>query len=323
MRPMRAALLLGLIVLAPAPLRAHGFQPGLLRVAGVEQGSYRLFWLRPRGAEAPADWQLVADPACTQRVTHSAETLDGDAQWIALTCTTAQPWIGIHGLSASSGEVVVQRPEPGATQLLRTDDERVALGTGLSAASSWQEYVAAGFWHILAGWDHLAFVLLLMLVVSGTGAMVGAISAFTVAHSLTLALAALQLVQLPQAAMEALIALSVAALAADAVLRQSGTDTVTQRYPAIAAACFGLLHGTGFAAALRELGFGRDALLTSLVSFNAGVEMGQLVFVLAAVPVLRTVNRLWPAAPLWTARALGVAAGSAFALRGLLSLGWS
>jgi hypothetical protein len=136
-----------------------------------------------------------------------------------------------------------------------------------------RRYVLLGIEHILTGWDHLAFVLTLCLIASGWP-LVRLVSAFTAGHSLTLALASLGVVRVPVAPTEACIALSIALIA-----RQAAHGIRATRHDAALVFGFGLLHGLGFATALTESGIGASEFLLGLVSFNLGVEVGQLMFV--------------------------------------------
>jgi len=145
-------------------------------------------------------------------------------------------------------------------------------------------YAVLGVEHILTGIDHLLFVLALLLLVSGWGRLVATVTAFTIAHSLTLAAATLGFVTVSSAAVESTIALSILFLATELARRNSGTAHgggrgLTTRFPWVVAFSFGLLHGFGFASALREVGLPGEAIPLALLFFNVGVEMGQLLFI--------------------------------------------
>ena len=153
----------------------------------------------------------------------------------------------------------------------------------------WRTYVSLGATHILEGWDHLLFVIALVLLVRRGWAVAKAVTAFTVAHSLTLAGVTLGLVGLPQAPVEALIALSIVFLAAE-LLRDG--PSVTLRYPWAIAFAFGLVHGFGFAGALREIGLPEGEVPSALLAFNLGVEGGQLAVVVGVIALVALVERL-------------------------------
>jgi len=147
-------------------------------------------------------------------------------------------------------------------------------------------FVRLGVEHILTGWDHLLFLLALLLPGGGTLALAKIITAFTIAHSVTLSLAVLDLVTMPDRLVEAVIALSIAAVAAETLFVQT---TVRRRW--IVSFCFGLVHGFGFSSALRELALPAQGLALALFGFNAGVELGQGLVVAAALPLLAALRR--------------------------------
>ncbi|MNM52760.1 HupE / UreJ protein [compost metagenome] len=147
-------------------------------------------------------------------------------------------------------------------------------------------FLVHGIQHILGGFDHLLFVFGLLLLVGNGWMLVKTITAFTLAHSITLALAALGAVQLPGPPVEATIALSILLLAVEIVRKNRGDVSFTIQWPWVVAFCFGLLHGFGFAGALAQIGLPQRDLPLALFTFNVGVEIGQLMFV-AAVLSLR------------------------------------
>jgi hypothetical protein len=191
---------------------------------------------------------------------------------------------------------------------------RVTLG-GAGGARGLAGFVALGVEHIVTGWDHLLFLLALLLTGGGILAMVKIVTAFTVAHSVTLTLAALDLVTLPDRLVESVIALSIAAVATENLF---GRPTVTRRW--IVSFAFGLVHGFGFSTALRGLSLPTDSLVLSLFGFNAGVELGQAAVVLVAVPALGLVRRLgWERRMVWALSAAILVVGLAlFVERALL-----
>ena len=158
-------------------------------------------------------------------------------------------------------------------------------------------YLGFGIEHILTGIDHLLFVLALMLLTTGTWRLLKTVTAFTVAHSITLALATLGLVHVPSKPVEAVIALSIVYVAAEILHARRGRIGLAARMPWIVAFTFGLLHGFGFAGALSEVGLPAGQIPVALLFFNLGVEAGQVLFiaaVLALVAVARRVRVAWP-----------------------------
>jgi hydrogenase/urease accessory protein HupE len=152
-------------------------------------------------------------------------------------------------------------------------------------------YSRLGIEHILGGIDHLLFVLALLILVKGTRRLIATVTAFTLAHSLTLAGATLGFVHVPGPPVEASIALSIVFVAAEIIHSRQGRKGLTERFPRIVAFTFGLLHGFGFAGALSEVGLPQSAIPTALLFFNVGVEIGQLLFIASVLAVLALSRR--------------------------------
>jgi hydrogenase/urease accessory protein HupE len=140
-------------------------------------------------------------------------------------------------------------------------------------------YLRLGVEHILTGWDHLLYILAMLLLVRGWRRVILTMTAFTATHSLTLTAAALGWVQVPQRPVEACIALSILFVASEIVRTRRGQPGLTERWPWAISFTFGLLHGFGFAGALSEVGLPPKAIPVALLFFNAGVEVGQLIFI--------------------------------------------
>jgi len=161
-------------------------------------------------------------------------------------------------------------------------------------------YIKEGIRHIGLGFDHLLFVFALLLIVKGGWMLVKTVSAFTVAHSITLALATLGVVQPPRPPIEAAIALSILFLAIEVVRDRRGETSFTLRNPWIVAFVFGLLHGFGFSSVLIDAGLPRSELPIALFSFNVGVELGQLIFVALVIAVVALCRRFRVKWPRWS-----------------------
>ncbi len=197
---------------------------------------------------------------------------------------------------------------PGATVLVRAMLDGVQLEEQLLTGnvSSWEiganaaqdsnvfvDYAWLGVEHILIGWDHLLFLVMLILLVPFGWKLVQVITAFTLGHSVTLALATLDIIKVPMPPTEALIALSIVFLASEVIrFQRDRIATLTVSCPGIVAALFGLFHGLGFASILTQTGVAQDQLFYSLVAFNLGVEAGQLLFVATLLMIGRLARRL-------------------------------
>jgi len=174
-------------------------------------------------------------------------------------------------------------------------ETRVAVGVQTGSGRGFVSFLLLGIEHILSGWDHLLFLLGLLLRGGGILSLAKIITAFTLAHSITLALAVLDVVVLPDRLVEAVIALSIAFVAAENLFWK---PVASRRW--VVSFCFGLVHGFGFSSALRELGLPTTGLVLSLFGFNAGVELGQAAVVAVAVPALMLVRQTrWEGRLIW------------------------
>jgi hypothetical protein len=210
--------------------------------------------------------------------------------------------VGIEGLPASIVDVLarVERAD-GTTQVARLvpGRPRFTVEDAQDGASVSRTYLGLGVRHILEGIDHLLFVLALLLIVGDVRRLLITITAFTLAHSLTLAAATMGVVHVPQAPVEAAIALSIVFVAAEIVHGLQGRPGLTARAPWVVAFSFGLLHGLGFAGALSEVGLPQRAVPLALLFFNVGVELGQLAFVAAVWTGLKALAHARIAWPRW------------------------
>jgi hydrogenase/urease accessory protein HupE len=167
-----------------------------------------------------------------------------------------------------------------------------------------------GFDHILSGADHLLFVLGLLLLVRGLRPLVLTITAFTLGHSITLSLAALGLTNLPSSLIEVVIALTILVLALELAREEGARESRMRRRPWVMSSVFGLLHGLGFASALREIGLPEHEIPFSLLSFNIGIELGQLFFVFGILALQRLLSGRLRAVPAWISHVPAYAIGS-------------
>jgi hydrogenase/urease accessory protein HupE len=269
---------------------SHALEPGFLEIRPLDEASWRIGWRVPQvsGSAMPID--AVLPENCDTRRAPSLK-FDGRAYvsgWIAR-CEggiTATPLV-IEGLELTSTDVLVRFvPEPGAgTQSFRLtpSETEILLPKVPSAWTVLTSYFSLGLDHIAGGLDHLLFVLALLLLVPDVKRLVGAITAFTVAHSITLGAATFNLISLPMPPVEAIIALSIVFLASELLARRDGIPRFSEKNPWSVAFLFGLLHGMGFASALREIGIPEGDVMLALLAFNLGVEAGQLLFVTVAL----------------------------------------
>lgn len=295
-------LLLALLAFSLAPAaRADELRPGYLELTQKDAQHWRMVW------KAPVLGGLAtrARPAFPEFCTQSAPVarLEGAALVAesTLTCTRdlAGSQIGLAGMEATFTDALVRiAPLDRAMQAERLTRSNTMI-TVATVPDGWEvarSYTALGVIHILEGYDHLLFVIALVLLIGRPWAVIKAATAFTLAHSITLAGTTLGVMGLAQAPVEALIALSIVFLAVEIIKQQPGDVRLTQRLPWVVAFLFGLLHGFGFAGALREIGLPEGDLPVALLTFNLGVELGQLVIIAASLALLALIRRMKPAA---------------------------
>ena len=305
---------LALFVLLSTPAAAHEVRPGYLELRETDTGAFDVLWRVP----AKGDLRLALYPRFPDACATVGETMSYRAggaytdRWsLACPAGLAGQSITIDGLSATLTDVLV-RVEWGddTTQVARLtpDAPSFVVQAAPEALEVAGTYLVLGVEHILLGIDHLLFVLGLLMLVGGWRRLVATVTAFTVAHSLTLAAAVLGFVRVPQQPVEAIIALSIVFVAAEIVHGRQGRPGITQRAPWIVAFTFGLLHGFGFAGALTEVGLPQQAIPVALLFFNVGVELGQLLFITGVVAVA-TAGKALPR-PVWAWRVPAYGIGS-------------
>ena len=204
--------------------------------------------------------------------------------------------IQIEGLDSTATDVLVRITHANGASLMKrlTPTERsFQVAEEQSAWDVAKTYTIIGVEHILMGIDHLLFVFALLLIVAGWKRLVGTITAFTLAHSITLVAATMGWMSVPQAPVEAVIALSILFLAVEIIHSQQGKVGLAERSPWLIAFIFGLLHGFGFAGALAEVGLPEQSIPQALLFFNVGVELGQLIFVFAVLGVAWIVKKIF------------------------------
>jgi hypothetical protein len=326
---MRARAVVACWLVLAGNAGAHTFDPALFVLTERAPDTFDVIWrtspMRVAPGRTVADDPLVpALPAGCRRI-HPAEpppAAPGAPVFWRVACEGGLRGaeLRLAGDDPGHTDVIVRvdwRDGPAFTGVLRRDAP--ALGLPEEAASTFgaapgplaRGYLVLGARHILEGWDHLLFVFGLFLLVHGAGELVRTITAFTVAHSLSLALATLSVVTLPSAPVEALIAASIVLVAREVVRAERSQPTLAGRAPWLVAFAFGLLHGLGFAGALADIGLPHAHAALALLAFNVGVEVGQLAFVvllfLVAIP-FRAVVRHVPRLRLVPAYAMGVIA---------------
>lgn len=299
--------------------QAHESQPGTLEIKQIADQRYELFWSapiyfgkpHPARLELPSAWQDIVQP--TKRYVEGADSIvhhlivdvgkngvDGAIiRFPGLQSTVTDIYVRLTRLDGSSVAAIIRPTKP-----------YVELRGERAWAVTVAEYLSLGFFHILNGADHLLFVLGLLLIVKGRMMLFKTITSFTVAHSITLAIATLGYGSVPLAPLNAAVALSILFLGPEIVRSWRGQSSLTISYPWIVAFVFGLLHGFGFASGLSTTGMPAAELPWALLFFNVGVEVGQLVFVFLIIGLgwsFRTLEITWSR---WALAAPGYLVGS-------------
>jgi len=298
----RAALRRGAIaavVLAVLPLGAlaHEARPAYLELRETAPGNFTVLWKTPMQGDLRlalvAEFSRgiqVTSPVVTRRTPGAAVQT-----WSVRSASLRGQTVRVGGLEGTMTDALVRvefADGSSWTERLTPGRPEATIPARPSALAVAGLYARLGVEHILTGLDHLLFILALLILTRGGGRLLATITAFTVAHSITLAAATLGWVHVPQPPVEAVIALSIAFVAAEIVRGRAGHAGVAERWPWLVAFVFGLLHGLGFASGLAEIGLPEKRIPLALLFFNVGVELGQLAFVAVVVLALRATARV-------------------------------
>lgn len=292
-------LALAASLIAAVPALADDFRPAYLQISQSGATSYDVLWKVPALGE---DAVLKVRPKFPTGTTNLALQRSSYADGVAV-----QRWrinvpgglegkaITFPGLSETRIDVLARlERDDGTIQLERIlpVDPIFLVKASPGAFEVVQTYTVLGIEHILTGFDHLCFVLSLVMIVGFNRRLVWTVTAFTVAHSITLALATVGVIHVPRPPVEATIALSIVFVASEIIQQQRGREGLAAKHPWIVAFAFGLLHGLGFAGALAEVGLPANAIPLALLFFNIGVEVGQLLFIAAVLLAMGLLSRL-------------------------------
>ena len=311
-------ILIAVTLLALAgPALADIFRPAYLELRETGDGHYDVLWKVPAiGNDRRLSAYVRFPDGTTQLPDPRVVVVDGawvERYEVQRDGGLAGQTITIEGSAIGVTDVIarVERLD-GSSQVERLPAERPVFTVREAETRgevAWT-YLVLGVEHILGGIDHLLFVLALLLIVRGGKRILATITAFTLAHSVTLVGATLGWLSVPGPPVEAIIALSIVFVAAEVIHGLQGTPGITARAPWVVAFSFGLLHGFGFAGALAEVGLPHTAIPVALLMFNVGVEIGQLMFVAAMLVLKFSVSRLPGREPVWATRVAAYGIGS-------------
>ena len=313
----------------PAAVRAHESRPLYIEVNEVASKRFELRWKVPPSVPSRNSPTIAMPPGCEPEAGSAPGRTRAGLQQRSYRCT--------EDLSGRRLELRYPYFNPSVSTLTRVSwlsgdtysvstppsETRITLPSRESPGGVAIEYLALGIRHILSGYDHLLFLVCLVLI-AGTGRRIfWTVTGFTLAHSLTLVLSTLGLVRLPVAPVEAVIALSIVFVATEIARGRKGS--LTYRHPIVVSSAFGLLHGFGFASVLSDTGLPQTEIPVALLFFNLGVEVGQLAFIVVAIVLYYLVQAIAGAVGVpgtHTRERLGLAAKPAVYLVGSLAAFW-
>lgn len=272
---------------------AHEIRPGYLQVKEQASNTYTVLWKVPRTVDKVLDIQPSFDTGFTLKETIPPRILEAFVLYtfqLEGKGSLANTQLSINNLNTTGIDVLVDiRLMDGEhySFLLQPTKKTILIPDKASKWTVTKTYIILGIEHILLGFDHLLFVLALMLITPGFKKLLKTITAFTIAHSVTLSFSVLGIASLPGPPVEAVIALSIVFLAMEILKLQKGLQTLTSEKPWLVAFTFGLLHGFGFAGALQDIGLPQNEIPLALATFNLGVELGQIMFIAGILILIR------------------------------------
>ena len=281
---------------------AHEVRPAFLQVIQTSENSYNVFWKVPSLGDGVPKINPVFAPFFSIEELKQPNQIPGSVIYsykISSTESLQGTILRIEGLNKTLIDALVTIDYLNGekvTFMLQPDKDSEIIPGESSTYEVIKTYTKLGIEHILLGIDHLLFVLALILITKGRWKILKTITAFTLAHSITLSLAALGYVNFPGAPVEAVIALSIVFLAVEIIKNLKGKQTLTSKKPWLVAFTFGLLHGFGFAGALADIGLPQNDIPLALAFFNIGVELGQIAFVVVVLVFIKilSIKKEWP-----------------------------
>lgn len=274
----------------------HETRPAYLRITEVNPNSYEAVWKIPANQnriinlipllDDQNNWQLMDETLNSNSLTRyysfvTEESINGKE-------------LSIQNMGKTLIDALIQidlNDKTSYTFMLTPSDSEIIIPSEESYTQMIRTYFILGVEHILLGFDHLLFVLGLFLIIPSWRMLLKTITAFTLAHSITLILASLGMIDIPISPVEAVIALSIVLLAREIISYHRGESSLIIRRPWIVAFIFGLIHGLGFAGALNEIGLPQKSIPTALVIFNIGVEIGQIVFLICISIIIQFIRK--------------------------------
>jgi hydrogenase/urease accessory protein HupE len=295
-----------LLLMFPVITQAHEIRPAYLEIKENADHTLQLIWKQPLMGEygiplhpsISTGWMIDSLAAISYTESYLIKRWTIPADHASLDEQT----IHINGLEKTMTDVLVQVTllnDVSFTYLIKPIQPFVKLSLSKPQPPPVWQYIQLGIYHIWSGFDHLLFVLGLLLLVKKRSRLIWTITAFTIAHSITLALATLHIIKVSSSFTEAAIALSIVFLAVELLRHYKGIDGFAYHYPWLVSFLFGLLHGLGFANALQDVGLPENNIPLALFLFNVGVETGQLAFVFVMLLLMAGIRRFFFRIPNW------------------------
>ena len=295
------------LLMLPVLAIAHEIRPGYLEIKENADHSLQITWKQP----TTGDYSIPLHPAISTgwmidslaNISYAESYLIKRWQVPVNHVSLDEQTISIAGLEKTITDVLVQVTllnNVSFTYLIKPIQPSLKLNLSKPQPPPVWQYIQLGIYHIWSGFDHLLFVLGLLLLVKKRSRLIWTITAFTIAHSITLALATLHIINVSASFTEAAIALSIVFLAVELVRHYRGNNGFAYHYPWLVSFLFGLLHGFGFASALQDVGLPENNIPLALFLFNVGVEAGQLAFVFVMLLIIAAIRRLKFQLPQWS-----------------------
>jgi len=289
---LRLILILNFWLLLFSPVTAHEVRPAYLSISEDSTAEFTVIWKQPildgkRLRIKPAFPEICIKSNSKKSIENSTII-----EKFNLKCELIEGKVIISGLEQTITDVIIKIDYLSGktnTSLIKPNNPKFTLGEKTSTIGN--NYLSIGIDHILRGWDHLLFIIGLVLLINRKQ-ILGVATAFTVAHSLTLGLAAFSIINLPSQPVEILIAMSIVLLGIEIMRKKNGIISISNKHPYLIALMIGLIHGCGFAGALADIGLPKGMELFSLILFNIGVELGQFAVIGLTILTLTILTKL-------------------------------
>lgn len=282
-------LFIGIFLLQSNIILAHTLKPAYLNIQATGKSEYSILWKVPIHDNKVLKITPIFPPICNTRKKNFYSIYNSDMIDYYWTINCKKSLLGqiitIENLEKEMSDVILHFTQDNISNIKHLNPTNPSTRIKINS-SSWtvfKEYTSLGVKHILLGYDHLLFVLGLLFLIVNLKMLIKTITAFTLAHSVTLTMTVLGYVHLNSVFIEAMIALSIMILAVEIIYSHYGSKGVSSKYPWGVAFVFGLLHGFGFAAVLTELGLPQNHIFLALFFFNTGIEIGQLLFIWSVI----------------------------------------